>query len=154
MSFLQYNDIAAMSRLHRSAAARMTRPAISIRNEGSWTFGSPSVLMMFHRTPGQLDAELDAMNACMPHYYRLTNGHGQGAERIMDAEAALLRGRFADAAIFLERARAAIAGNGQENMALCCDFPGPRRKSAPPCSRSTTRCGCASSTAPAPTAPR
>ena len=122
MSFLQYNDIAAMSRLHRSAAARMTRPAISIRNEGSWTFGSPSVLMMFHRTPGQLDAELDAMNACMPHYYRLTNGHGQGAERIMDAEAALLRGRFADAAIFLERARAAIAGNGQENMALCCDF--------------------------------
>ena len=122
MSFLQYNDIAAMSRLHRSAAARMTRPAISIRNEGSWTFGSPSVLMMFHRAPGQLDAELDAMNACMPHYYRLTNGHGQGAERIMDAEAALLRGRFADAAIFLERARAAIAGNGQENMALCCDF--------------------------------
>ena len=78
--------------------------------------------MMFHRTPGQLDAELDAMNACMPHYYRLTNGHGQGAERIMDAEAAFLRGRFADAAIFLERARAAIAGNGQENMALCCDF--------------------------------
>ena len=122
MSFLQYNDIAAMSRLHRSAAARMTRPAISIRNEGSWTFGSPSVLMMFHRTPGQLDAELDAMNACMPHYYRLTNGHGQGAERIMDAEAAFLRGRFADAAIFLELARAAIAGNGQENMALCCDF--------------------------------
>lgn len=122
MSFLQYNDIAAMSRLHRSAAARMTRPAISIRNEGSWTFGSPSVLMMFHRTPGQLGAELDAMNACMPHYYRLTNGHGQGAERIMDAEAAFLRGRFADAAIFLERARATIAGNGQENMALCCDF--------------------------------
>ena len=122
MSFLQYNDIAAMSRLHRSAAARMTRPAISIRNEGSWTFGSPSVLMMFHRTPGQLGAELDAMNACMPHYYRLTNGHGQGAERIMDAEAAFLCGRFADAAIFLERARAAIAGNGQENMALCCDF--------------------------------
>jgi len=122
MSFLQYNDIAAMSRLHRSASARMTRPAISIRNEGSWTFGSPSVLMMFHRTPGKLDEELAAMNACMPHYYRLTNGHGQGAEQIIDAEAALLRGRFADAAIFLERARAAIAGNGQENMALCCDF--------------------------------
>ena len=105
MSFLQYNDITAMSRLHRSAAVRMTRPAISIRNEGSWTFGSPSVLMMFHRTPGQLGAELDAMNACMPHYYRLTNGHGQGAEQIMDAEAALLQGRFADAAIFLEQAR-------------------------------------------------
>ena len=33
MSFLCYNDISAMSRLHRSASAQMSRPAISIRNE-------------------------------------------------------------------------------------------------------------------------
>ena len=49
LSFLCYNDISAMSRLHRSASAQMSRPAISIRNDGGWTFGSPSVLMMFHR---------------------------------------------------------------------------------------------------------
>ncbi len=44
MSFLCYYDISAMSRLHRSASAQMSRPAISIRSSGGWTFGSPSVL--------------------------------------------------------------------------------------------------------------
>ena len=122
MSFLCYNGISAMSRLHRSASAQMFRPAISIRNSGGWTFGSPSVLMMFYRAPGELVSELAEMDECMPHYYRITDGHGQGAETIMRAEALFCRGRFTDAHIELERAYAQIRGNGQENMALCCDF--------------------------------
>ena len=119
-SFLCYNDISAMSRLHASASARMTRPAISIRNSGGWTFGSPSVLMMFHRTPGGLAQEQAEMDACMPHYYKITDGHGRGAEQVMRAEAAFLQGRFCDAQIALEQAYAQVGGN--ENMALCCDF--------------------------------
>ena len=58
------------------------------------------------------------MDECMPHYYKITRGHGQGAETIMAGEAALMRGRFADAHIALERSYAQIEGNGQENMAL------------------------------------
>ena len=122
LSFLCYNDISAMSRLHRSASAQMSRQAISIRNSGGWTFGSPSVLMMFYRAPGELASELAEMDECMPHYYRITDGHGQGAETIMRAEALFCRGRFTDAHIELERAYAQIRDNGQENMALCCDF--------------------------------
>ena len=122
MSFLCYNDISAMSRLHRSASAQMSHQAISIRNSGGWTFGSPSVLMMFYRAPGKLASELAEMDECMPHYYRITDGHGQGAETIMRAEALFCRGRFTDAHIELERAYAQIRDNGQENMALCCDF--------------------------------
>ena len=122
MSFLMYNDITQMSRLHRSASAQMSRPAISIRNDGGWTFGSPSVLMMFHRAPGLLADELAEMNDCMPHYYKITNGHGQGAELVMSAEAAYMQGRFSDAHIQLEQAYAQIEGNGQENIALCCDL--------------------------------
>ena len=122
MSFLMYNDITGMSVLHRQASSKMTRPAISIRNTGSWTFGSPSVLMMFHRRSGTLDAELTAMNECMPHYYTITDGHGQGAEKIMWAEAALMQGQFSDTLIALETAYSQIERNGQENMALCCVF--------------------------------
>ena len=122
MSFLYYNDISAMSRLHRSASSRMSRPAISIQSGGGWTFGSPSVLMMFYRTPGELQSELAEMDECMPHYYRITGSHGQGAEIIMRAEAAYMQGRFTDAHIALESAYTRIEGNGQENMALCCDF--------------------------------
>ena len=121
-SFLYYNDIGAMSRFHRSASRQMTRQAVSIQSHGSWTFGSPSVLMMFHRTPGQLDRELADMDECMPHYYQITEGHGQGPEKIMRAEADFMQSRFTDAYIGLESAYAQIEGNGQENMALCCDF--------------------------------
>ena len=122
MSFLCYNDISAMSRLHRSASSQMSRLAISIQNSGGWTFGSPSVLMMFYRAPGELQSELAEMDECMPHYYKVTGNHGQGAETIMRAEAAFMQGRFTDAHIELESAYAQIEGNGQENMALCSDF--------------------------------
>ena len=62
MSFLCYNDISAMSRLHRSASAQMSRLAISIHKSGGWTFGSPSVLMMYYRAPGELQSELAEMD--------------------------------------------------------------------------------------------
>ncbi len=122
MSFLQYNDIKAMSALHRSAAAQMTRPAVSMHNEGSWTFGSPSVLQMYHREAGALEEEQAAMNECMPYYYKLMNGHGQGAELIMEAEAAFLQCCFEDAEISLEKARTRASEHHQVNMELCCDF--------------------------------
>ena len=122
MSFLCYNDISAMSRLHRSASRQMSRLAISIQNGGGWTFGSPSVLMMFYRAPGELQRELAEMDECMPHYYKVTGNHGQGAEIIMRAEASFMQGRFTDAQIELEQAYAQIEGNGQVNMTLCCDF--------------------------------
>ena len=122
LSFLCYNDIRAMSRLHRSASAQMSRPAISIQSSGGWTFGSPSVLMMFYRAPGALESALAEMDECMPHYYQVTNHHGQGAETIMRAEALFCQGRFTDAHIELERAYAQIRESGQVNMALCCDF--------------------------------
>lgn len=122
MSFLMYNDITKMSELHRSASRQMSRPAVTMQAGSSWTFGSPSVLMMYYRAPGELQKETREMHECMPHYYRITNGHGLGAELVMDAEASFMQGKLHEAEIGLARARAAIAGSGQENMALCCDF--------------------------------
>ena len=122
MSFLMYNDITKMSQLHRSASRQMSRPAVTIQAGSSWTFGSPSVLMMYYRAPGELQKETHEMHECMPHYYRITNGHGLGAELVMDAEASFMQGKLREAEIGLARARAAIAGSRQENMALCCDF--------------------------------
>ena len=117
-----YNDITKMSQLHRSASRQMSRPAVTIQAGSSWTFGSPSVLMMYYRAPGELQKETHEMHECMPHYYRITNGHGLGAELVMDAEASFMQGKLHEAEIGLARARAAIVGSRQENMALCCDF--------------------------------
>lgn len=121
-SFLFYNDIAAMSVLHRSASEKMTCPAISIQKANGWTFNSPSVLMMYHSKPGALDAELAELDRCMPHYCKITDDHGIGADRLMQAEAAFTRGQLDDAMIALERTYAQTDGSGQENIALCGDF--------------------------------
>ncbi len=66
----------------------MSRPAISIQKRGGWTFGSPSVLMMFLPVRlAMLQSELQRMDECMPHYYKITNGHGRALRTIMRAEA-------------------------------------------------------------------
>ena len=122
MSFLSYNDIRKMSVLHQSAGRQMTRPALSIQKNGSFTFGSPSVLMMFHRESGKMDEEVAAMNRAMPHYYRVTGEHGAGAELAMEAEAALLRGQWTKARLLLERARCRAETQEQEYLLVCCDF--------------------------------
>ena len=122
MSFLRYNDIASMSQLHKSACRQMSGSAVSIRNYGSWTFGSPSVLMMFHREAGKLSDEICVMNESMPYYYQVTSGHGMGAELIMEAEARYNCGDFSGSAVLLSCARQKTLSNTQKNMDLCCDF--------------------------------
>ena len=92
MSFLCYNDISAMSRLHRSASRQMSRPAISIQSGGGWTFGSPSVLMMFYRGAGELESELAEMDECMPHYYKITSGTDRARRKSCGRKRPLHRG--------------------------------------------------------------
>ena len=122
MSFLRYNDIAAMSVLHRSACERMTHTTRCIDLGGTWTFGSPSVLMMFHRAAGQLDAENAQMRDCMPFYYKVTDGHGSGAEHSMQCETDLLRGDFTEAEIGCHLARDAALARGQYSILLTAEF--------------------------------
>ena len=127
MSFTAYNSIEKMSDYHRNACQMMSRPAQTMGNRGTWTFGSTSVLALFHREPGRLDAELEAMHRSMPYYYRLTQDHGMGAEHIMEAEARFLRGDLARARIAMEEGRykaAGIAGKQKEMrfILLCCLF--------------------------------
>ena len=62
------------------------------------------------------------MYECMPYYYRLTDGHGQGAEHMMAAEAAFDRGMDADALIAMEKAVDAAKRYGQWGIRTCCLF--------------------------------
>lgn len=122
MSFLCYNDIAGMSALHQSACCKMNRPAASIKKYGSFTFGSPSVLMMFHRTPGAMAQEVQTMNAAMPYYYKVTQEHGAGAEMVMEAEAHFLRGEFAEAKLMNAKALYRAEEKHQKYIAQCCNM--------------------------------
>lgn len=124
MSFLQYNDISAMSVHHRKACEIMNRSSFCIDPDGTWTFGSPSVLAMFHRTAGMLNRENQSMQDCMPHYYQVVNNHGKGAEHVMQGETCLLRGHFEDAAIFCHRARMDSVGGNQFSILVSAELLG------------------------------
>ena len=122
LSFLSYNDIQGMSLHHRKALDLMTKKTTSVGGSGSWTFGSPSVLTMYYRTPGSLDRVVADMKECMPYYYRLTDGHGSGAEDLTEAESLFLQGNFAAVSLPLKRAELAALEKKQWGMLLCKDF--------------------------------
>ncbi len=119
LSFLDYNRIDAMSEKHRRALERLQGPATLINIKSTWTFGSPSVLYLFWRESGKLAEELAQMDACMPVYYRLTQGHGIGAEHIMRAEACFLRGDDTGAEALCHRALFAADTRRQNSIYLC-----------------------------------
>ena len=60
-----------MSRYHRDACEWMTRAAVSINTRGYWTFGAPSVLMIFHREAGAPDREKTVKNRLTVFYDKL-----------------------------------------------------------------------------------
>ena len=120
MSFLQYNDIIGMSKFHRSACEKMKHFADTMGKNGSWTFGSPSILAMFYREVGQLEEELFVMHQSMPYYYKVTNYHGYGAEYVMEAEAMYMRGDLQKAKIALEKAKFHAIDKKQEYIRMCC----------------------------------
>ena len=119
LSFLEYNRIDAMSRRHRRALELLRGPAALINTKSTWTFGSPSILYMYWRETGKLSEELEQMDACMPIYYRLTQGHGTGAEHIMRAEAQFLHGETEEAEVLCHRALFAADTRHQNSIYLC-----------------------------------
>ena len=122
MGFTAYNDIKAMSSFHRRASELMTRNALNTDSKGSWTFGSPSVLWMYHKDAGGLNAENDAMFECMPFYYKVTNNHGNGAEYAMLSAIHLHRGDVVKARQNAEIALAASKLKGQLSIRISAEF--------------------------------
>lgn len=122
MSFLKYNDISAMSAHHRKTCAMMSRSSRCIDPESTWTFGAPSVLMAYHRTAGRLDHENNDMRECIPYYYQVVDGHGNGAEHVMQGETYFMRGLLTDAQISYHMAVSASTRSKQHSIRLTAEF--------------------------------
>lgn len=121
-SFIAYNDISAMSAYHRRACSLLSRDTMSIDQKGSWTFSAPSVLMMYHRRVGYADSESTEMNECMPYFYQVSGGHGNGAEHSFAADLFYERGQITDADISNRMALSAARRKNQYSIMLCCEF--------------------------------
>lgn len=122
MSFVGYNDIEKMSEHHKKACELLIEPSSILDSTASWTFGSPSVLYMFYRETGKLEKEVKTIRQAMPFYYQITNGHGKGAELIMEAERYFYTGDFENAEIVVYKALQTSSMAKQSGIIICSVF--------------------------------
>lgn len=122
MSFLRYNDIAAMSVLHRSACERMTRTTRCIDLGGHVDLRLP---VRSHDVPPRSRASGRGKRADARLYAVLLQGHGRprqwrGAFHAVETD--LLRGDFTEAEIGCHLARDAALARGQYSILLTAEF--------------------------------
>jgi LuxR family maltose regulon positive regulatory protein len=119
MSFTAYNDIDRMSEHHKKASMLLTRPTSIYNTKNSWTFGSPSVLYLFYRESGKLSQHGMDMIEAMPYYYQLTDGHGSGAEYVMESERYFNAGDFENAEISMHKAFNKAQSKMKTDIMIC-----------------------------------
>lgn len=122
MSFTKYNDITKMSEHHQKAGHLLRETSSLLDSNGSWTFGSPSVLYMFYRESGQLERHVQDLIAALPYYYKLTDGNGSGAEYVMEGERYYNTGAMENAEITVNKALCLAQSNTQVGIITCAIF--------------------------------
>lgn len=127
LSFTEFNDIARMSARHREAAEHLDSSGEGasrtvVFGSTPWTFGLASVLCLYWRKSGELDAEMELMDDCLPVYLGLSGGHGAGADSVMRAEAHLLRGEGEAAESAAYKGMYFAKASGQTSIALCAEL--------------------------------
>ena len=121
-SFSAYNDLGKMAEFHQKAWQRLGQPTKIYDTSRHWTFASPSVLYLYHRSSGMLEQEVRTLIEIMPRYNSLTNGHGSGAEYVMEAEMHYHRGDFENAAVSAYKALYRAQSGQQTSVACCVSF--------------------------------
>jgi LuxR family maltose regulon positive regulatory protein len=91
MSFLAYNNVQKMNEHCQQAAKLLKRPSIICSKGELCSFGSPSVIFMFHRERGGLDKLVKEMYEFRHLYYKLTDNNSRGFEYLLEGEVEMYR---------------------------------------------------------------
>ncbi len=100
----EYNNIMMMHGFYRKAIEYMGTAPMELATGVPFTLGCPSILHIFHREDETADEEVRCLDGMMPDYYKLTGGHGKGAEALFRAEVLFNRGDFEGAKILCHKA--------------------------------------------------
>lgn len=95
-----FNDIDCMMQYFIEANQVSQEAVVSSLDNIPMNFGVLSIVNLFHKNMGEIHQECEALNKCMPFYYRITNGHGKGLEASFEAEINYLSCNFKEAEIF------------------------------------------------------
>lgn len=116
LSFAEFNDLKKMTGRHKKAWELLNQPTSIYDTGTNWTFGSPSVLSLYYRESGMLEEHIQDIKEGLPYYYRLTNGHGSGAEYAMEAESLFNQGDFENAEISVQKAMLKAQSGQDDNI--------------------------------------
>lgn len=122
LSFAEFNDLKKMSARHRKAWQLLNQPTTIYDTGTNWTFGSPSVLSLYYRESGRLEEHIRDLKEAMPHFNRLTKGHGSGAEYVMEAESCFNQGDFENAEIAAQKALLKAQSGTDENIVFSAQY--------------------------------
>lgn len=104
LSFTAFNDLKKMLAYHQQAWKLLNRPTAIYDTKSNWTFGSLSVLYLYYRESGRLERHIGELRDTLAYYTRLTDGHGSGADYVMEAERFFNMGDFVNTAISVYKA--------------------------------------------------
>ncbi len=117
-----FNDMYEMGAHFAKAEALLSAPPESISANNSWTFGSPSILCLYHREAGRLRELIDYYQNT-PSYINSTGGQGSGSRNLFEAELNYYTGDFENAEILTYKAIPEARASEQNlDVALCADF--------------------------------
>ncbi len=117
-----FNDISKIRKGHETALKILGRPSIMIKSDIPWLFATTSVLNMFWSESGELENELHQIDIGAHVYFKLGQGHGNGHNIIMRAEAMLMRGEDYNAEILCHKALYEARSYQQTDMCICAEL--------------------------------
>lgn len=119
---IAYNDFIVMDGHFKTAAKLLDRPSSFISPQNTWTFGSPSALCLYYRKSGEMETLVKTVKKEISHYYQIANGHGSGAEYVIEAEWYYYIGDFENAKIIAHKALYIAQSKQQMSIILCAKF--------------------------------
>ncbi|HBV99408.1 MAG: hypothetical protein JL50_13255 [Peptococcaceae bacterium BICA1-7] len=110
-AYMEFPDIVKMEPILREAAGMIGGRCLTLTSDEPFAFGLP-LMIFFHRTPGGLEKEIQALSGVVRLLSVLT-GVKSGADVLFKAEAALYRGYLSEAGPLSYQAAYLAEGSGQ-----------------------------------------
>lgn len=116
--YTEFNNIPIMNQFFKKSVEYSGSPVIDLTAKVPFTFSCPSILHLFHSEGESVDNEVEQLNECMPNYYKISEGHGKGAEALMKAEVLYNRGDLEGAETLCHKALYMADSRGQISITL------------------------------------
>ena len=116
--YTEFNNIPIMNQFYKKSIDYSGSPIIGLTAKVPFTFSCPSVLSLYHSEGENIDNEIEQLGICMPNYYKISEGHGKGAEALMKAEALFNRGNLDGAETLCHKALYMADSRDQTSITL------------------------------------